>query len=81
MSPVIASPIAFARPTRRGNSQVPPQSGIRPILENAWIKLADLAAITMSQPSAKFAPAPAATPLTIAITGTGIDAMRNANGL
>ena len=42
---------------------------------------ADFAAITKSQPSAKLAPAPAATPLTIAITGTGIDAMRSASGL
>ncbi|MCG3189996.1 MAG: hypothetical protein LKCHEGNO_02548 [Burkholderiaceae bacterium] len=81
LSPVIARPIALARPTSRGSSQVPPQSGTRPIFENAWMKTADRAATTRSQPSAKFAPAPAATPLTIAITGTGIEAMRSASGL
>ena len=36
--------------------------------------------MTMSQPSAKLAPAPAATPLTAAITGTGIARMRSASG-
>ena len=71
----------MARPTRRGSSQVPPQSGIRPIFENAWMKLAERAATTMSQSSAKLAPAPAATPLTAAITGTGIERMRSASGL
>ena len=81
LSPSIASAIALARPTRRGSSQVPPQSGIRPIFENAWMKLAERAATTMSQSSAKFAPAPAATPLTAAITGTGIERMRSASGL
>ncbi len=45
------------------------------------MKLAERAAITMSQPSARFAPAPAATPLTAAITGTGIERMRKASGL
>ena len=38
------------------------------------------AATTMSQPSAKLAPAPAATPLTAATTGTGIERMRSASG-
>ena len=41
---------------------------------------AEGAARTRSQPSAKLAPAPAATPLTAAITGTGIDRMRSASG-
>ena len=81
LSPSIASAIAWPRPTRRGSSQVPPQSGIRPIFAKAWTKLADRAATTMSQHSAKFAPAPAATPLTAATTGTGIERMRNARGL
>ena len=45
------------------------------------MKLADFAAITMSQPSAMLAPAPAATPLTMAITGTGMLRMRSASGL
>ena len=35
------------------------------------MKLAERAASTMSQFSARLAPAPAATPLTAAITGTG----------
>ena len=51
---------------------MPPVSGISPILANAWMKLAERAASTMSQSSARLAPAPAATPLTAAITGTGI---------
>ena len=49
LSPSIASPSACARPTSRGSSQVPPQSGTRPIFENAWMKLAERAATTMSQ--------------------------------
>ncbi len=71
LSPSIASPIARAEPTRRGRKYVPPESGIRPILQNAWMKLADFAAITMSHASAMFAPAPAATPLTAQTTGSG----------
>ena len=81
LSPVIARPSARARPTSRGSSQVPPQSGTRPIFAKAWMKLAERAATTRSQPSAKLAPAPAATPLTAAITGTGIERMRSASGL
>ena len=50
---------------------MPPESGMRPILENAWMKVADLAAMTISQASAMFAPAPAATPLTAHTTGNG----------
>jgi hypothetical protein len=38
------------------------------------------AAITMSQHSARFAPAPAATPFTAAITGTGMERTRLARG-
>ena len=47
----------------------------------AWMKLAERAATTRSQPSATLAPAPAATPLTAAITGTGIARKRNTSGL
>ena len=43
-------------------------------------KLAERAASTMSQQNAKFAPAPAATPLTAHTTGTGMDWMRSASG-
>ena len=70
-SPVSARPSARAWPTSRGRSQLPPLSGIRPIAEKLWMNLADLAAMTMSQASAMLAPAPAATPLTRAITGCG----------
>jgi hypothetical protein len=35
LSPSRASPIARALPTRRGRKYVPPESGTRPILENA----------------------------------------------
>ena len=45
LSPSIARPSARARPTSRGSSQVPPQSGTRPILAKAWMKLAERAAI------------------------------------
>ena len=38
-----------------------------PSLQNAWTKLAERAASTMSQASAMLAPAPAATPFTAAI--------------
>ena len=54
---------------------MPPQSGTRPIFEKAWMKLAERAASTMSQFSARFAPAPAATPLIAAITGFAIVAI------
>jgi len=80
LSPVSASASARGRPTRRGSSQVPPQSGIRPILANAWMKLAERAASAMSQQNARLAPAPAATPLTAHTTGTGMDWMRSASG-
>jgi hypothetical protein len=36
-----------------------------------WMNLADFPAMTMSQASAIFAPAPAATPFTRAMTGKG----------
>ena len=50
---------------------MPPESGISPILQKAWMKLADCAATTMSHASAMFAPAPAATPFTAHTTGSG----------
>ena len=70
-SPVSARPSARAWPTRRGRCQLPPLSGIRPSAEKLWMNLADLAATTRSQASAMLAPAPAATPLTRAMTGCG----------
>ena len=71
---------ARVRPTR-GSSQVPPQSGTRPSLLKAITKLAERAAITMSQPRASVAPAPAATPLTAQITGFGSFAGRRTSGV
>lgn len=50
---------------------VPPASGIRPIRVKVCTKTALAAAITTSQHSARFAPAPAAAPLTAALIGTG----------
>ncbi|VAU69634.1 Uncharacterised protein [Klebsiella pneumoniae] len=73
--------MARARPATRGSSQVPPQSGTRPSLLKAITKLAERAAITMSQPRASVAPAPAATPLTAQITGFGSFARRRTSGL
>jgi hypothetical protein len=70
-SPVSARPNARACPTRRGKTQVPPLSGMRPIAEKLWMNFAERAATTMSQASAILAPAPAATPLTRAISGCG----------
>ncbi len=81
LSPSIANPIARAGPTSRGRKYVPPESGTSPIFENAWIKLADFAATTMSQASAMFAPAPAATPLTAHTTGSGSARRLSTSGL
>ena len=63
-------PIARAGPTRRGRIQLPPVSGTTPSLLKDWMKLAERAAKTRSQASARLAPAPAATPFTAAITGS-----------
>jgi hypothetical protein len=65
--------MARACPTRRGNIHDPPLSGISPIAEKLWMNFAERAATTMSHASAILAPAPAATPLTCAITGCGMD--------
>ena len=46
-----------------------PESGTSPILMNAGTKLAESAAIRMSQANASDMPAPAAGPFTAAITG------------
>ena len=48
---------------------VPPESGTRPMLMNAGTKLAASAAIRRSQAQANESPAPAAAPLTAAMTG------------
>ena len=54
---------------------------MRPIAAKLWMNFALFAAITMSQASAMFAPAPAATPFTRAITGIGSDTSRRISGL
>ncbi len=51
-----------------------------PILQNAWMKLAERAAMTRSQASAILAPAPAATPLTAQTTGMGKDCSARTSG-
>ena len=48
---------------------VPPESGTSPMPMNAGTKLADSATMRMSQAHARDSPAPAAGPLTAAITG------------
>ena len=70
-SPSIARARARASPIRRGRKKLAPESGTRPIVTKAWTKLALRAASTMSQASAKLAPAPAATPFTAQTTGIG----------
>ena len=81
LSPVIASAMARARPTRCGSSQVAPLSGTRPILLKAWMKLAPGAAMAMSQAMATEAPAPAATPFTAHTVGTRTLIRRRVVGL
>src|SRR5262252_306693 len=71
ISPVKMSSHALAMPTRRGRKYVPPQSGCSPRLTNACVNFAAVEARRMSQPSARFIPAPAAAPFTAAITGLG----------
>src|SRR5215470_7937554 len=70
-SPVKISSQALAVPTTRGRKYVPPQSGCRPRLTKAWANFAAVDAMRMSQASARFIPAPAAAPLTAAMTGLG----------
>ena len=77
----MARALARAMPTRRGSSQVPPESGTRPILLKAWMKLAERAASTRSQASGMLAPAPAATPFTAQITGSGRSRRVRTSGL
>ena len=60
---------------------MPPESGTSPIFAKAWMKEAERAASTMSQASATFAPAPAATPFTAHTIGLGSARMRRTSGL
>ncbi len=79
-SAVSARPSARAWPTRRGRCQLPPLSGMRPRLAKLWMNLAERPATTRSQASAMLAPAPAATPLTRAMTGWSRLARRRTSG-
>jgi len=71
MSPKSASSLARWMPTRRGSSHVPPRSTVRPRLAKISEKRASFDATMRSQPSARLRPAPAATPLTLAMVGLG----------
>lgn len=79
-SPTMASSAARVGPTSRGRVQVIPESGARPIRPKASTNLASAAAIRRSQANAMEAPAPAATPLTAAMTGCGIERMARTIG-
>src|SRR6185312_13139521 len=79
-SPSIAMPMARADPARRGRNQVPPASGTNPRRQKACRKLAERAAMTMSQAKAMLAPAPAAGPLTAATTGFASARSRRMSG-
>ena len=68
-------PSARARPTMRGRYQVDPASGTRPMLQKACRKLADRAAMMMSQAIARLMPAPAQGPFTSATMGLSDDRM------
>ena len=80
-SPTKAISAARAAPTRRGRSHVAPLSGISPIRPNASTNRASAAAIRRSQANASEAPAPAATPLTAAMTGWPMDRRARMIGL
>ena len=69
MSPVSTICSARSRPTMRGRKYEEPVSGMRPRLMKIWVKRARSDAIRMSQASARDSPAPAAAPLTAAMTG------------
>ena len=81
-SPSKAKPLARARPTKFGTSQLAPTSGIMP---NWGAKtrrnLALSAASTKSLDSARPTPPPAATPLIAVITGLGLSTTARTSGL
>ena len=65
------SRFACCKPTSFGSSQEPPRSIDRPRLEKIWENVDSGVATTKSQPSARFHPAPTATPVTLATVGIG----------
>ncbi len=71
MSAENTSSLAFASPTSRGKSQVPPPSGTRPMRAKTSPNRARSEAMSTSQPSAMLQPAPTAKPSTIAMVGFG----------
>jgi len=68
----MSSSAARAAPASRWSVQEAPESAPRPTLAKAMSRLARRAATRKSQASASDAPAPAALPLTAAITGLGM---------
>ena len=73
--------MALARPTSRGSVQLAPVSQESATPAKARLKPAVSARIRRSQAKARLAPAPAATPLTAAMTGLGIVASAVTIGL
>ena len=71
MSAKNASSFAFCMPTIRGSSQLPPKSSESPRRVKISEKRARSAATTRSHPSARFMPAPTASPFTFAMVGFG----------
>ena len=58
----------------------PPESGIKPMRTKPGVKLAESAAMRMSQSAASDSPAPAAAPLTAASTGFSSARIPSATG-
>ena len=77
----MSSSVARAAPTSRGSVHEAPESAVSPTAVNARLKLAVSATMRKSHANANAAPAPAATPLTAAMTGLGIVARPSAMGL
>ena len=72
MSPSSASSFALCSPIKRGSSHEPPRSIASPRFTKISEKRALSPATIRSQPSARFSPAPTATPFTFAMVGFGI---------
>src|SRR6478736_86496 len=79
-SPISDNSTERALPISRGNSQVEPQSGTRPMRRNACRKYDERAHRIMSPISAKLMPAPAAGPLTEVTIGQCRLRSRRRNG-
>src|SRR3977135_3541972 len=80
LSPINDNPPERALPISRGNSQVDPQSGTRPMRRNACRKYDERAHRIMSPINAKLIPAPAAGPFTDVTIGQCSLRNRRKNG-